>query len=851
MGVFQNHLMAAAVAKAAESTDFYTYQIANSCRFDRASSAYLNRTIQSGGDLDKWTLSFWMKLTASAGFGSNQYHLYTSEDNSSGAYDAILFDVNASSQIYYQITNKYFVGNHSIRDTSAWYHVVIVFDSANGTAAHRKRVWFNNVEDTGSDVQTYPQNVDSQINDNTVHNIGARQDENAAYFFDGYLADFIFVDAQAYAPTYFGEEKNGVWIPKDYKTDTGEYGTTGYHLDFASSGDLGNDISGNNNDWTSNNLVATDQMKDTPTFNSSSNGGNFATLLPMARFGGADDNNPTMSEGNLKVTDFGGSSSNIQTVPANFGITSGKWYWEIYVNTKQDGLNIGLCNDFFNIDAELGYTSPASPTGADVTGYYGSSGDTNDAFGSNGFTDYGDAFNVDDTIVGVAFDADNGKSYFSKGGVWQNSGDPAAGSNPARGSGGAVTTAFSFSKPWFPCVASHSAATPTVTMNFGQDGSFAGALSGGAIGTETDDTGYGAFKYDPPTGFLALCSGNLTTPAADPASEEGPNKYFVPKLYTGNGTSISVSTGFQTDLVWVKYRDGTYNNTLGDSSRGTGKYLQSDTDAAETSNAQSFTAFGSDGFTYGTELSGNQNTYPMISWNWKANGGTTTTNDASATGIGTIDSAYQVDTTTGFSIVTYTGTGSGGSLAHGLGAVPKFMIAKARSASGTTWGVYAGAAGNGFLDLGTTAAYDSGTWAWNNTDPTSSVFTVNSGLSGSGTTYVAYLFIEKEGFSKFGSYEGNGNANGSFVYTGFRPAWIMTKSIDSTSDWNIFDDLREGYNVDNDTLEANSTAAEVTTDMIDILSNGFKFRIATDPNVAETYVYMAFAKNPFKYATAR
>ena len=188
-----------------------------------------------------------MKLTASAGFGSNQYHLYTSEDNSSGAYDAILFDVNASSQIYYQITNKYFVGNHSIRDTSAWYHVVIVFDSANGTAAHRKRVWFNNVEDTGSDVQTYPQNVDSQINDNTVHNIGARQDENAAYFFDGYLADFIFVDAQAYAPTYFGEEKNGVWIPKDYKTDTGEYGTTGYHLDFASSGDLGNDISGNNN----------------------------------------------------------------------------------------------------------------------------------------------------------------------------------------------------------------------------------------------------------------------------------------------------------------------------------------------------------------------------------------------------------------------------------------------------------------------------------------------------------------------------------------------------------------------------------------------------------------------------
>ena len=241
----------------------------------------------------------------------------------------------------------------------------------------------------------------------------------------------------------------------------------------------------------------------------------------------------------------------------------------------------------------------------------------------------------------------------------------------------------------------------------------------------------------------------------------------------------------------------------------------------------------------------------MISWNWKANGGTTTTNDASATGIGTIDSVYQVNTTTGFSIVTYTGTGSSGTLAHGLGAVPKFMIVKARSDSGTTWAVYAGAVGNGYLDLGTTAAFDSGSWAFNNTDPTSSVFTVNSGLSSSGTTYIAYLFIEKEGFSRFAKYEGNGNADGMFLYTGFRPAFIITKSADSTSAWHMFDNQREGYNVDNDPLEANATTVEATTDMIDILSNGFKFRIATDPNVSETYTYIAFAKNPFKYATAR
>ena len=302
MGVLNNSMWNIA---AAGDANFYEYQIANSCRFDRASSHYLNRTIQAGGDLDKWTLSFWVKPTGSAGFGSNQYHILTSEDNTLGSYDTIMFDVNSNSQLYFQAGHKYFTGNHSIRDTSAWYHVVIIYDSANATAAHRKRVWFNNVEDTGSDVETLGSGTDSQINKNTVHNIGARQDENAAYFMDGYLADFIFVDAQAYAPTYFGETKNGVWIPKDFKTDTDEYGTTGYHLDFANSAALGNDVSGNDNDWTTHNLSAHDQMKDSPTFGSSSGGGNFCTLNPLNAFSFSESN---LAEGNLHGE--GGSTGN-------------------------------------------------------------------------------------------------------------------------------------------------------------------------------------------------------------------------------------------------------------------------------------------------------------------------------------------------------------------------------------------------------------------------------------------------------------------------------------------------------------------------------------------------------------
>ena len=848
-GPLQNPFM----FNSAAAGDFYEYQIANSCRFDRASSHYLNRTIQSGGNLDLWTLSFWMKLTASAGFGSNQYHVYTSEDNTIGAYDAILFDVNASSQIYYQISNKYFVGNHSIRDTSAWYHVVIVFDSGNGTAAHRKRVWFNNVEDTGSDVQTYTQNLDSQLNKNTVHNIGARQDENASYFFDGYLADFIFVDGYAYAPTYFGESKNGCWIPKDYKTDTGNYGTTGYHLDFANSAALGNDVSGNNNDWTVHNLSAHDQMKDTPTFDGSSNGGNFCTMNPLGQQGGGADTY-TFAEGNLQVA---GSS---MTAVGTMGITSGKWYYEAVMTSGDSGSIFGWTNQQFNTNTELCYNNPSSGADVQCFGTYmeGGGGDSDKVVI---MTDVGDGSNHTDSsiadskwstndIIGVAFDADNKKVWFSKNGDWDfayASSDPATAASPMIAASSSMRDyTIKMDRPWLPAVGNWSGASRTYKFNFGTDSSFSGSKTSGSANA-ADDTGYGDFYYDVPAGFLALCSGNLPTPAADPADDEGPYKYFVPKLYTGNGTSISVSTGFQTDLVWVKYRDGTYDHTIGDSSRGTGKYIQSDTSAAEQSNVQSFTAFGSDGFTYGSELSGNQNTYPMISWNWKVNGGTTASNTT-----GDKTSTVQVDTDRGISIVQYTGNETAETIGHSLGAKPELIMVKCRSFD-RSWAVQ-------WVDVNNTTSYilnttgsDASSGYWNNTSPTSSVFSVGGGTETNkdSQTFIAYCFVSKEGFSKVGTYEGNGNANGTFVCTGFRPAWIMTRSVDSTSDWQIFDELREGYNIDNDELVANSTAAETTTDYIDILSNGFKLRTTSDPNVAETYGYIAFAKNPFKYATAR
>lgn len=248
----------------AGASGFYTHQIEQSARFERASASYLNRTIQSGGDLRKWTLSFWFKLTASVGFGNNQYYLATSKLSS--AYDTMIFDIDANSTFYYQTAGKYYKPANSFRDTSGWGHLVIVYDSDNGTATDRKIMYLNGTRLADGEDQTLSQNTDSKFNSNSVHYIGARQDNNAAYYGDYYLAEYIWADGQAYAPTQFGETKNGVWIPKD--PDGTDFGTTGYHLKFQTAGALGDDTSGLGNDWTVNNMGTDHQVADSPTFGS-------------------------------------------------------------------------------------------------------------------------------------------------------------------------------------------------------------------------------------------------------------------------------------------------------------------------------------------------------------------------------------------------------------------------------------------------------------------------------------------------------------------------------------------------------------------------------------------------------
>jgi hypothetical protein len=324
--------------------------------------------------------------------------------------------------------------------------------------------------------------------------------------------------------------------------------------------------------------------------------------------------------------------------------------------------------------------------------------------------------------------------------------------------------------------------------------------------------------------------------------------HFNTKLYTGNGgTNAITGVGFQPDLVWIKDRDATGYHFWTDAVRGVTKTLFSNTTGAEGTEVNGLTAFGTDGFTVGAHSNINTNGRNIVSWNWKAAGGQGSSNTD-----GSINTTYtSVNTTAGFSISTYSGNGTAGAtIGHGLGVVPKMIIVKNKTHAGGNWVVYHESLGNTkavYLDL-TDASGTAG--AWNNTSPTSSVFTVNdaNALNGSGgRQYVAYCFAEKTGYSKFGSFTGNGNADGTFIYTGFKPSWIMFKRTSAASDWTIFDTKRLTYNVNNLRLEANTTDAEPSgaANKIDILSNGFKMRHSSSSfnNSGGTYIYMAFGQS--------
>ena len=327
-----------------------------------------------------------------------------------------------------------------------------------------------------------------------------------------------------------------------------------------------------------------------------------------------------------------------------------------------------------------------------------------------------------------------------------------------------------------------------------------------------------------------------------------PNDYFNTKLYTGTGAENAVTgVGFQPDFTWLKNRATTNHHTLFDAVRGANKVIYSNLNAQEYTVTQELKSFDSDGFTVGTEASANGNGNGIASWNWKANGAGSSNTD------GSITSTVSANTTSGFSIVTYTGTGANATIGHGLGSAPSVVICKQLNATQQWINYHNGIGATKYLHLNDASAAATSSTVWNDTEPTSSVFSVGTAVNcnGSGNTYIAYCFAEKTGFSKFGSYVGNGNVNGAFIYTGFKPKFVMTKysSGGGTGGWLMYNGGLNTVNKDQFFhTEANTSAAWVdNTDRVDFLSNGFKFRDSTngDSNTnGGTYIYMAFAEAP-------
>lgn len=790
------------------------YNISRSVRLRSSASAYFSRTPGSVGNQKTFTFSAWVKRGAlgsmtllGAGAGTT-YTQFTFTDS-------LLLTNTVASTVNINVTTS-----AVFRDPSAWYHIVLYVDTTQATNTNGVRIYVNGVLQTLT-YTTYTQNALFSINNTSEQDIGRVV---GVQYFDGYVTEINHIDGQALTPSSFGSTNatTGVWKPAKY---TGTYGTNGFYLNFsdnsaATAAAIGKDYSGNGNNWTPNNISVTagvtyDSMIDVPTpyADGSTGRGNYAVYNPLKLGSGGTW---TVTDGNLAGSNSGSGSYSI--LASSIGVSSGKWYFEFTATNVGGGgnLDVGVLQD----GNAFGGAAPAtSSIGQFATGYcYTSNGvvsnnNTNAATYSS--------FGAND-VVQVALDLDNNKVYFGKNGTWQNSGNPVAGTGFIY----SVTAGTYFAAIGRTSVASQTGAA---AANFGQR----------------------PFSYTPPSGFKALNTYNL------PASTiTNGGKYMAATLYTGNGSTQSVTNAgsFKPDLVWYKDRSVARDHSLFDSIRGVNQGLSSNLTNAE-STYSGVSAFNSNGFSLGNSINGNASAETYVAWQWQAGQGSTSSNTA-----GSITSTVSVNATAGFSVVTYTGTGANATVGHGLGVAPAMMICKIRNSVSTeNWYVWhqsiSGSTPYIYLNL-TNAAVTGDSTRWT-AAPTSTLINLgsNSACNGNTGTYVTYCWAQIAGFSKFGSYTGNGSTDGAFVYLGFRPRYIMWKRSDSTGDWIIQDTSRATYNASDTTLYANLSAAESVGGgyPIDVLSNGFKMRTAaTYANASGgTYIYAAFAENPFANALAR
>ena len=568
--------------------------------------------------------------------------------------------------------------------------------------------------------------------------------------------------------------------------------------------ELGLDRSGNGNNFAVAGTLGSDQMVDTPT-------NNFCTMNPLSQ-----NVNATLDEGNLQQTganESHGGKEGTFTLPK-----TGKWYWEVYIKSTDSsrGQGVGIGKAVYRDVNNWGNYSEGM--------FYMGSEEKYD----NGYSSYG-ANHAAGNIIGVAWNSDDTELTF-----YHN--------NSTQG------TLDSFNS-WI----SADALVPILlgrnvvwVANFGQDSSFAGNTT--AQGNQ-DGNGIGDFYYTPPTGYLALCTKNL------PDVGVVPSEHFTTLLNAGDSSGDEAFvTGFQPDWVWSFVRNVNASHESVDSVRGATKVLMLDQNDEELTDAESLISFNSNGFTTGTNAGGwNRDSRNYAYYSWKGGEGSTSSNTD-----GDINSTVSVNSSGGFSIVSYTGNGSSNqTVGHGLGQDIDMVIVKNRAANNTdNWRAWhSGLTGNSyFLGLNQNATQSDSSTVFNG--HSSSTFTIgnDSAVNNNGDAFIAYCFRSVVGYSKFGTYEGNNSTDGSAVNLGFRPALVIIKDIDTADHWHLWDNKRDTYNPSDTYFKISATVDEESGSSwyIDFLSNGFKLRNDdTNSNDAESYIYMAFAEVPFKYANAR
>jgi len=571
---------------------------------------------------------------------------------------------------------------------------------------------------------------------------------------------------------------------------------------------------------------------------------NYMTLNPLYLINNSYPPNAGsyVKDGNLTVLN---AVSNFG-IGMTHGFYSGKWYWEILLADKGQFLVGFLTTATFTNQK----SQPHNTTGSYLV--YTDTSNQGQKVEENSFITLANFNAGDGDIIGLALDRDNRKFWVSLNGTFINSGDPAGGSNPVFDSGDITATTGEFR----PIIGTYGGQNVKMTLNAGQDSSFVGQKTSGSANA-TDGNSFGDFYYTPPTGYLSACQNNIpTSDDIDPAQTDDniPGKNFNVVTFNGNGTTNAVTgLGFQPDLIWGFTRSGSQSKRLVDSTRGGSSRLYSDLTSSESTGTATISSFDSDGFTATGGAFNNDSGKTCGAWCWKANGGTTTSDSS-----GDITVTRQTNDVAKFSILTYTGNGSSGStIAHGLGVKPAMTIIKQRNST-NGWNVWHQGNNNGDYD---SFGELNGNASWYQNQGSNGPFSAAPGtdyltltaygqVNGSSNTYVSYVWADVEGMQKFGSFEGNANNDGPFIYTGFRPRMVFIKSVDTTAPWMVWDTARATFNVINISLAWNDslTESDYTGYPIDVLSNGFKIRTSNATvNASGTWIFGAWGDVPFKY----